>query len=365
MRLRWSDPEPDDPATPIDWRFPALVMATLFVNFPFWFVHGLDFPMHSPLPFYAGLLAVASLLIAALFFMGPALATQALGRPLLGTLENSLGSIPAFALRLCCVLFLVLWIGDLVALPALRLPHFILRRDVSSTESAIIAAGLLTFLFITGLQSMRTAAKLALFTNKLGIALLIAALLRVHQGWPAALKGFPSPVVSSPVSDVCQGLSLLTFYVAPLALLSANFGRRTTARKQVAITALMGIALPLFGTLLFVGVIVVATFHSQFYRPSLNPNIVMALWGDVADSALPGPMMLAAITMFGAVRFGARALADSISVRAVPSRLRWVVFPPITGAMVCVSLNPYAPSLSTALHSIGWMSGGRSRRTYG
>jgi hypothetical protein len=36
-KLRWSDSEPDDPSTPIDWRIAALILATLFLNFPFWF----------------------------------------------------------------------------------------------------------------------------------------------------------------------------------------------------------------------------------------------------------------------------------------------------------------------------------------
>jgi hypothetical protein len=326
-------------------------MSTLFLNFPFWYVHGLDLPIRCLLPLYAAPLAVASLLIAALFFMGPALATHALERPLFHVLQNSLGSIPAFALRLCCVLFLVLWIADMIAVPVLWLSPFILRRNVSAAESGIIAAAILIFLFITGLQSLRTSAKLALFTNKLGVALLVAALIRVHQGWPAALKGFPSSA-SSPASDLWHGLSLLGFYVAPLALLAANFGCRSAARKQVGMTALMGIAVPLFGTLLFVGVIAIATFHSQCYRPSLNPNVAMALWGGDAGSAVAGPMMLAAITMFGAVRFGTRALAYAVPIRAPGSRLGWVLLVPIIGATVWASLNQDDPRISAVLEGL-------------
>jgi hypothetical protein len=294
VRLRWSDPEPDDPSTAVDWRFAALNISTLFLNLAFWDVPGTDLWMSYSLPFYAALLAAASLLIAALFFMGPALAAQALGRPLISALENSLGSIPAYLLRLCCVLFLTLWIAELVAV-AFWLSSFVLRRDVSSTQFVIIAAAVLVFLFITGLQSLRTSAQLAVFTSKLGLALLVAALLRVHQGWPVILQGIPSSVVSPPVWNLWRGVSLLGFYLAPLALLAADSGHHSSARQQVAITGLMGIALPLFGTLLVVRVISGATFHSQYYRPSLSPNVAMALWGGVARSALPGPMMLAAI----------------------------------------------------------------------
>jgi len=177
----------------------------------------------------------------------------------------------------------------------------------------------------------------------------VAALLRVHHGWTAALKGLPSGVGSSQDSDLWHGLSLLGFYVAPLALLGANFGYRSSVRKHVVVAALMGIALPLFGTLLLVGVAIAATYRAGFYRPSLSPNILLALWGGAADSAVPGPMLLAVITMFGAIRFGAMALADSLSVHALGRWLRWASFVPIVGVTVWASFNQYAPSLMTAL----------------
>ena len=320
-------------------------MATWFLNFSFCFVHGTDVWMFFPLPLYAGLLAAGALLITALFFLGPALATQAARRPLLSVVENSLGSIPAFGLRLCCILFIVLWIANPASVPGWLL-RFILRRDPSSSESGLIAAVVLVFLFITGLQSLRTSAKLALFTNKLGIAILIAALLRVHQGWPAVLKPIPISSERSVVLDLWHGLSLLSFYVAPLALLAADFGHRIPGRKQVVRTALAGIALPLAGTLLFVGVISVATLHSRFYTPSLNPNIAMALWGHAAGSSLPGVMMLATITMFGPVRFGARALVESVSIPGYGNRLRWVLLGFLIGAIAVASLQQDSPYLS-------------------
>jgi hypothetical protein len=294
------------PLAPINWRFAALTTATLFLNFSFCFVHGTDVWMFCPLPLYAGLLADGALLITAFFFLGPALATQTARRPLLTVIRNSLGAIPAFGMRLCGILFIVLWIANLVSVPGWLL-RFILHRNVSSTESGLIAAVVLVFLFITGLQSLRISAKLALFTNKLAIAVLVAALLRVHQGWPAVLEMVPISSERSVVSDLWHGLSLLSFYVAPLAFLAADFGYRIPGRKQVVKTALMGISLPLAGTLLFVGVISVATLHSRFYTPSLNPNIAMALWGHGAGSSLPGVMMLATITMFSAVRFGGKS----------------------------------------------------------
>jgi hypothetical protein len=309
VRLRWSDPEPDDPSTPLDWRFPALILSTLFINLAFWCVHGGHLWVSSPFPVYSSMDAAAAL-IAAVFFVGPALATYAATRPLLGVLENSLGWIPAIVLRLWCALFVVLWIANLVRWGALWLLPFILRRHVASTESSFIAAGILVFLFVTGLRSPRTSTKLALFTNKLGIALLIAAFLRVHKGFTIP-EGFLVSGEFSPVMKLWHGVSLMSFYVAPLALLAANYGHRSDGRKSIAKFALMGVALPLFGTLLFIEIVCV---------PSGLPNISTALFGGDAGSALPGPMMLAAMTTFGAVRFGARAFADSISIRPLGNR---------------------------------------------
>ena len=172
LRFHLFDSEPDDQSLPIDWRLPALIIATLFLNLPFWYVHGLDLPMFWAFPLYVGILASGALLITALFFIGPARAIQAAKRPLFGLVENSLGSIPAFGLRACAVLFLELWIANLIAVPLSWWSSLILRRDVSSVELGVIASAVLLWVFVTGLQSLGTSAKLALFTNKLGIAIL-------------------------------------------------------------------------------------------------------------------------------------------------------------------------------------------------
>jgi len=123
LRLRWSDPEADDLSTPLDWRIPSSIMATLFLNFLFWYVVADNcrgcFDKFWPRPLLVGFPVAVALLATVLFFMGPALATQATGRPLFGVVENSLGSIPAYALRFCCIVFLALWMGYLTMLPAL------------------------------------------------------------------------------------------------------------------------------------------------------------------------------------------------------------------------------------------------------
>ena len=296
LRLRWFDPEPIDLLTPIDWRFAALIIATLFLNFPFWMHDGADLWMSCSLPLYAVGVGAVALLLTALFFVGPALASYTAKRPLLGVVENSLGSIPAYGLRFCCVVFLTLWIAKSVSGLGFGLLPAIMRRDVALMESGAISVGILVFVVITSLHSLRTSAKLALFTNKLGLAILVAASIRVRQGLPAALRGYPNASVHSELMDFWHGLSLLAFYVAPLAFLAANFGHRSHRRKSVAMIALVGIAAPLAGTLLSVGVINVALIAAGFYQPSLQPSVTMALWGHVARSALPGRTLVAAIT---------------------------------------------------------------------
>jgi hypothetical protein len=338
LRLRWFDPEPIDLSAPVDWRLAALTMATLFLNFSFWYVDGADLWMSCSLPLYAVGVGAVALLLTALFFVGPALASYTAKRPLLGVVENSLGSIPAYGLRFCCVVFLMLWIAKLVSWPGFGLLPAIMRRDVTSMESGATTAALLVFVFITSLQSLRTSAKLALFTNKLGLAILVAASIRVRQGLPAALNGYPNSSVHSELMDFWHGLSLLAFYVAPLAFLAANFGHRSHRRKSVAMTALVGIAAPLAGTLLSVGVINVALIAAGFYQPSLQPSVTMALWGHVARSALPGRMLVAAITIFGAMRFGIRSLAESASMRSLRSWWSLVLLGCLAGVTACFSV---------------------------
>jgi hypothetical protein len=212
-----------------------------------------------------------------------------------------------------------------------------MRRDVTLMESGAITAGILVFVVITSLQSLRTSAKLALFTNKLGFAILVAASIRVRQGLPAALNGYPNSSVHSELMDFWHGLSLLTFYVAPLAFLAANFGYRSHRRKSVAMTALVGIAAPLAGTLLLVGVINVALIAAGYYQLSPEPSVAMALWWHVARGALPGRMLVAAITTFGAMRFGIRSLAESALKRSLRSWWSLVLLGCLAGVTVWFS----------------------------
>ena len=229
-------------------------------------------------------------------------------------IEDSLGTMPSWGLRVCCVSFLVLWMATLIALPATLLSNN-LERKTSSSEIGIVAAAVLMFVFFTGLQNFQTRASLAAFSNKLGLAIVIAALIRVHQGWPALLGPFSADADRGLLWYVWQEFSMLAFYVAPLAFLAADLGRRSHGRRQVAILGLMGVALPLFRDLV----------SGRFDRncdllisilpagvPA--PTVLMALWSKAARSSLPGRVLVAAVTVFGALRFGGRYLLETTRV---------------------------------------------------
>lgn len=344
LRLRWSDPAPDDPSTPVDWRAASLIAATLFLNFPFWYFHGSDFWRFSGFTSYL-CLAPAALLITALFFAGPALAAQRMQRSLSGVVENSLGSFPAYIMRACCILFLVLWVAKLADVPGLWWSRMVAGWSLRTQGLAVACT--VAFLFFTGLQSLRSDAKLALFSNKLGLAVLVAALLRVHDGWPAIPHGLRSASVTHGALALWQGLSEFAFYVAPLAFLAASFGRRSKERKDVVMTALMGIALPLFGTMLLVGMICVATSAAGFNPPSLAPNVAMAMWAHAAQATLSWRMWVCVITIFGAVRFGARALDESISIRVLGKAWRRAILAGLVGVIAWFSVHQNYANLNT------------------
>lgn len=103
---------------PVDWRWAALITATLFLNFYFCEAYGLILG-GWPQAVDAAMLVAAALLITALFFLGPAMAAQSAKRKIFGLIEDSFGSIPAFVLRLCFVVFLACWIAAMIAVPTL------------------------------------------------------------------------------------------------------------------------------------------------------------------------------------------------------------------------------------------------------
>ena len=71
VRIRWTDLVPDDPSSPAAWRYAALIIATIFLNFPFFELASESAPQGS-LSFDAAVSAAAVAVFAVLFFFGPA-----------------------------------------------------------------------------------------------------------------------------------------------------------------------------------------------------------------------------------------------------------------------------------------------------
>jgi hypothetical protein len=317
----------------------SVVLATLFFNFFFAEAHATPFGPSFPLPLRVAFLATVSATLTGVFFLGPAFACQSTKWPLFRVVEDSVGSYPAFALRICSVLFLVFWIAATIALPVYWWSSLFRGRSVSSFESGAVAATVLAFLFITAHQTMRTTSALALFTNKLALVIFFAALIRVREGWGAILVGSHW---DGWYYDVWMGLSELALYMAPLGLIAADFGYRIGGRREVTLSGLFGVALPLLVTILLVGLIRTATYHSTSYQPSLEPTVGMALWSHTARSAIGGRLLVAGVTIFGALRFAGRSMTDIAGISFPRSRRGWLSVLCIIGVISWLALHPYA-----------------------
>lgn len=290
--------------------------------------------MVLPLPAYAAVLTVVAVFFTAVFFLGPALAVHRAKQPLFEVLARSFGTWPGCVLRAAGLCFLVVWMADLVFYPAFGVVRVLPATLVWGVLGAIIA-----FLFFTGLQSFGTNAQLAFFSDKLGLAILLAALVRVHNGWPSVWQGRPNLSSRSVGVEYWHGLSSLAYDLAPLALLAAGLCTRIEVKKHVVLAGFAGIALPFFVVLLMIGVLNVAIYASGFYQPSLSPSVAMALFSRAANSGAAPRIMIAGITGFGAVRFGARAAVDAISFRQFRRRVMWVIAGIVGVTIVWVAMH--------------------------
>lgn len=338
IRIRWFDPEPDNPPA-AGWWATSLVIATLFLNFPFWYEHGFDLPLVWTLPVYALIAGASALVFTAAFFLGPAMAAGRAGRPLTGVITDSLGLIPAYGIHICCATFLMIWMAELVAMPSRWMLPFIERdpfKTVPLRETNTIAACILAFLFFTGLQSLRMQARLALFTNRLAVAILIAALIRVREAWPRVPRGFGFNPEYPFWFSIWICLSHLAYYVAPVAFLASILGRRNQGPRDVRKTALFGVAVPMFAAVVVVAIICLGDMYT-FRRPSVPPNIAGALWGGASARTVAWRLLVVSLTIFGPVRFGAKALTEFVPMRSLGSRWRLVVVACLIGGIVAIS----------------------------
>ncbi|QOY84895.1 hypothetical protein [Paludibaculum fermentans] len=311
-----------DPTSPLDWRTQAWLLSALIFNLPFYFRYGGDLWMEWPLPQYSLLLGVVALLVAVVFFFLPALAMHTSRKPLFETLAASIGTFPAEAVRGCGAVLLICYLSEFLGLLRWLLSQA-WRLEAFNWTFECLIAGILGFLCFTGLQGETAAARMAWVSTRLGVAILLAALIRVHDGWPAIPGGFPDYTGQSAGMVLWRGLSGIALYVAPLAFFAAGWSSRGAGRKQVMATAFVGLALPLFTALLLVGISNVAVHSSPYYRYGGNPSIALALWGGAAQSAVAGRMLLAGLTFFGLARFCIRALADSAAFFSRKRAAQW------------------------------------------
>jgi hypothetical protein len=273
--------------------------------------------MGPPLAYF-GLVIGIALLFVMLFYLGPALAAQSSKRSLFSLAEVSFGTMPAMGFRICCAFYLVLWLSFSVQTVVVFLYRWPYHREPTGLESAILPAVITLFLFATALQTLGTNAKLALFTNKLSLAILIAALIRVREGWPSAWDALSHSPGFMQATD-WRRVPFLFFYFAPLALFASDFGKRSRTRREAAIIGLVGLALS-FAVSLFAASFVAHATYALHWNLGNGSTIAAALFREVSARYLPPRMMVTAITMFGSARFGIRALADSVPFEAKTAR---------------------------------------------
>jgi hypothetical protein len=311
IRLRLADPQPDDPTAPVDWRMPSLITATLFLNFAFWYVPDWRLPGHSPVWFSSA----AAVLLVALFYAGPAFSAQRSRQSLFEVAADSLGSIPALGFRLVCASFLAIWIGQVVCLLVSLSSTWMRVHPAGTAQQRVLAVALVAFLFTTGLQSPRISARLAWLGNKVALALLVVAFIRVRAGLPSAWRATFYP----DISGGWQYLSRTCFFAGPLVLLASGFGKRVPTRRGLALMVAGGLVLPIVLCLVAVSIISAAK-HVQGVG-----NIAVALWhGD--STRYTGPeMTLAGVTLFGTVRFSAAVLVESFSALQANKIVRYVL----------------------------------------
>ncbi len=312
LRLRWWDPQAGEGAI-VPWFYSLLLLAPLFLNPAFWYGEGPEFQFHGPALQYFIQVLGGAILLAALFYLGPALAAQSSKRSVFELAEISLGSIGALGLRVASTVFLVLWLGEQVNVMVRWSILFWNGSRASATTEGVAAVVLVLLIFWTALQNITIAAKLAFFTNKLAVALLFVALIRVKAGWPAAFHAFDKQTILVEAPDLWIGLAKLSFWAAPLLFLASNFARGCQSRKQIKLISLFGIVLPVAAVLLVLAFIDRAA-HSAGATAHGIANIGSALFTGDSTRYFQDFMAVLVVTMLGTARYGVRALAECVAI---------------------------------------------------
>jgi hypothetical protein len=338
MRINLTEPAEAE----VNWPIPAVILATLFLNFFFWYGPARLFYFDTTTAYFGSILGV-TVVVSILFFMAPALAAHETGRSLFSVVEGSFGVIPAIAFRIGAAGFCVLWIARISTTAGLIAK---INRDFSGVQLAAFSLVLILFLLATGLQSLKTTAKLALFTAKLGLALLIVAAIRVYPNVSAALSHPWTPFRGV---DALSLMAVPLYVIGPMALLAADFGYRTRTRKDVGFVGLFGLALPLACTLIAVSILQTAAH----FGPNGNyANMMSALVGQESRKYYPLWLSIAMITIFGFARFNVQVLRSALGPLQQRSPVLWIAL------LICMIAAAAALSnnLSPAIERISEIS---------
>jgi hypothetical protein len=184
IRLRWIDPQLDDPSAPVDWRLTSLVTSSLFLNFVFWFIADRRQPGRSPV----WLLLTGAVCLVVLFYAGPAMSAQRWRRSLFEVAADSLGAITAFGFRMACATFLSIWIAKLVTVIVTLSSTWMHVHPAGIARQRLLSVALVAFLFATSFEGLRINARLASLGDKVALALLAVAFIRVRAGLPSAWR---------------------------------------------------------------------------------------------------------------------------------------------------------------------------------
>jgi hypothetical protein len=303
-----------------------MILATLFFNLFFWDYPAEHFCFNGSPTGYIVSLAAAMAFVLTLFFLGPALAAHKTRRSLFHVVEASFGKVPAIAFRIGCAALCILWIVGIAAVSSLFV-RYLLQRSLSRVELGLFAIFSILFLLATGLQSLRTSAKLAFFSNKLGLALLIAAAIRVSRYLPDAWDDMGLAI--SDANHVWLHIAAPLVVIGPMALLAADFGYRTHTRKDVVLIGTFGLALPM-GLILFLTSLIQRAASHWYPYSGYPANMNVALWGADSEHYRPQWVALALVTLFGFARFFVFMLRATVAP-LVPKRKSWLV---VLGAVV-------------------------------
>jgi hypothetical protein len=257
--------------------------------------------------------------------------------------DASFGSIPAAAIRVFFALLAMLWMGQVGSLVS-NLLRF--SFDLSLAKSSLASAGLALFLVASGVQGSAMTAKLTRVTNKLGIAMLIAAAIRVRGYLPWAWSDLG--VVKASHGDYTLWLRVAEplMFIGPLAFLAADFGRRSGTRKNVVLMGAYGIAIPMAATLFAVSLIQRAAYYRRSDLGGLA-SIMVALWDSDSKRYVGWWMMLALITLFGLARFCAGTAEQSLLSIITDRKIRLTAL-----AIVAAAAAVLGAKASTVL--LGW-----------